>query len=583
MSITNTFFEQLNDPKAALWSAGVAFNRSNPLPLDKWSVFESMQAATVYAESNAVAYPGQIVAVYDNNVMAAYILVESGDSLALEAIGTVPVGDDISIKVVDGKLTLVGFDVAESGAQLVKGSDGKLSWVKPDTTTVDGLNVEVTKLQNSVAGLQNIVGDAESGLVADVADLQTSAEGFNEDIENLKTLVGEPASDDKDASGIFATLNNKADANLVYTKTETDVAIQTNIAQAITNASHLKRKILPDLEALEAYKNEVDALQYIYMIPTDLSYVAVDDRYDEYIIIEVEGTDEVGNPTTTRTIEKVGSWEVDLSDYVKSETLSKTLGNYALKTEVEDVENTVTTLGNIVNTNKTNIENALAQEVARAQAAEAANAENIQTVSDTANEALDTANEALEKANSAQDGVNQININIKDRLLTDDDKEKLEKLVLSDDGSVGISANINASQVKELDTWIANNGATHIKNLTETNLSDSLVTKINFITSVNKEEFTVTEGNLNLNIIEGSKVNLNTNDEFGAAKLTLIDHGTSIENLQITVEANTGKLNTLETVTIPAIQAKFNDYVLSSVYNQDMTEIKDILTWKEMS
>ncbi len=579
MSITNTFFEQLNDPKAALWSAGVAFNRSNPLPLDKWSVFESMEAATAYAESNAVAYPGQIVAVYDNNIMAAYILVESGTSLALEAIGTVPVGDDVSIKVVDGKLTLVGFDAAENGAQLVKDADGKLSWIKPDTTTVDGLNVEVTKLQNSVAGLQNTVGDAESGLVADVADLQTSAEGFSEDIENLKTLVGEPASNDKDASGIFATLDNKADANLVYTKTETDVAIQTNIAQAIANASHLKRKILPDLEALEAYKNEADALQYIYMIPTDLSYVAVDDRYDEYIIIETEGTDEVGNSTTTRTIEKVGSWEVDLSDYVKSETLD----DYALKTEVEDVANTVTTLGNIVNTNKTDIENALAEEVTRAQVAEAANAANIQTVSNTANEALETANEALEKANSAQDGVGQIRIDIKDRLLTDDDKIKLEKLVISDDGSVGISGNINASQVKELDTWIATNGATHIKNLTEANLSESLVTKINFITSVNKEEFTVTEGNLNLNIIEGSKVNLNTNDEFGAAKLTLVDHGTSIENLQITVEANTGKLNTLETVTIPAIQAKFNDYVLSSIYNQDMTEIKDILTWKEMS
>lgn len=579
MSITNTFFEQLNDPKAALWSAGVAFNRSNPLPLDKWSVFESMEAATAYAESNAVAYPGQIIAVYDNNVMAAYILVESDNSLVLEAIGTVPVGDDISVEVVDGKLTLVGFNAAESGSQLVKGSDGKLNWVKPDTTTVDGLSVEVTKLQTSVADLKDTVGDTEKGLVADVANLQTSADEFNEDISNLKALVGEPASGDKVSSGIFANLDKKADANSVYTKVETDIAIQTNIAQAIADTNHLKRKILPDLEALESYKNEPDALQYIYMIPTNLVYVAADDKYDEYIIIEVEGTDEVGNPSVTRTIEKVGSWEVDLSDYVKSETLD----DYALKTEVKDVANTVTTLGNIVDTNKTNIEDALAKEVARAQGAEATNAANIQTVSETANEALGIANEALEKANSAQDGISQININIKDRLLTDDDKAKLEKLVISDDGSVGISANINASQVKELDTWIATNGATHIKDLTETNLSESLITKINFITSVNTEEFTVTNGNLNVNIIEGSKVNLNTNDEFAATKITLADHGTSIENLQISVETNTGKLNTLETVTIPAIQAKFNDYVLSSVYNQDMTEIKDILTWKEMS
>jgi hypothetical protein len=58
MAITNDFFSALNDPKAAMWSAGVAFNRSNPLPLDKWSVFQSMDEAIAYAESNAVAYPG---------------------------------------------------------------------------------------------------------------------------------------------------------------------------------------------------------------------------------------------------------------------------------------------------------------------------------------------------------------------------------------------------------------------------------------------------------------------------------------------------------------------------------------------
>lgn len=43
------------------------------------------------------------------------------------------------------------------------------------------------------------------------------------------------------------------------------------------------------------------------------------------------------------------------------------------------------------------------------------------------------------------------------RLIREDEASKLEKLVVSDDGSVEISGEINASNVKELDSWITNN------------------------------------------------------------------------------------------------------------------------------
>lgn len=43
------------------------------------------------------------------------------------------------------------------------------------------------------------------------------------------------------------------------------------------------------------------------------------------------------------------------------------------------------------------------------------------------------------------------------RLIREDEASKLEKLVVSDDGSVEISGEINAANVKELDTWITNN------------------------------------------------------------------------------------------------------------------------------
>ena len=75
--------------KGASWAAGVAFQRSNPLPLDKYSVFETEAKAIEYATTNAVAYPGQVVAYVDGDKMAVCVLVETADgsSLELQSIG----------------------------------------------------------------------------------------------------------------------------------------------------------------------------------------------------------------------------------------------------------------------------------------------------------------------------------------------------------------------------------------------------------------------------------------------------------------------------------------------------------------
>ena len=47
------FFEKLTN--GAKWDVGVAINRTNPVPLDANSVFESLDALTTYATTNALA------------------------------------------------------------------------------------------------------------------------------------------------------------------------------------------------------------------------------------------------------------------------------------------------------------------------------------------------------------------------------------------------------------------------------------------------------------------------------------------------------------------------------------------------
>jgi hypothetical protein len=96
-----------------------------------------------------------------------------------------------------------------------------------------------------------------------------------------------------------------------YTKTEID--------NLIADVDHLKRKIVADLDEVEAYAaaND-DADHYIFMVPTGLQEDS--DKYDEYIVVE-------------GVAEKVGSWEVDLSDYAKTSAVNDALDKKIDKAE----------------------------------------------------------------------------------------------------------------------------------------------------------------------------------------------------------------------------------------------------------
>jgi uncharacterized protein YjgD (DUF1641 family) len=131
----------------------------------------------------------------------------------------------------------------------------------------------------------------------------------------------------EEANGLFA---NAAD---VYTKEETDTAIVT----AINNAAHLKRVILNAPTGEQTVENVINqwladnqitaaADQYIFMIPTGLSYDS--NKYYEYIVIVGE---------ETNTVEQVGNWEVDLSDYVSDTELADYLKDYYTSAKVDEI------------------------------------------------------------------------------------------------------------------------------------------------------------------------------------------------------------------------------------------------------
>lgn len=188
--------------------------RGNPNPLDNSSVWHSLAAAQNYAQTDPTAYVGQILSVVNytaavtdeegavttpsqSTVEVYYIKDEAGN---LEPVGTSPVGDEGTITVAeDGTVSLYGI----AGLALTREDEngeavnityqplyvnGKLTWVEPSATTVEGLATEIEGLKTRISALETAVGDAESGLVKEVADNADAIDAIN-------TKIGEVADD----------------------------------------------------------------------------------------------------------------------------------------------------------------------------------------------------------------------------------------------------------------------------------------------------------------------------------------------------------------------------------------------------
>lgn len=347
----------------------VSFSPMTAFPLDARSYFESLAAAEAAAaqaveagSAEGTVYFGQTVTVVENGV--AQMFQVQPDGTLGEIGGKIEIDEkQFVIDEETGKLNLYGFANAVAGAQLVVEEvevEGKkvkqLKWVKPDTTTVDGLATAVANLQAADTAFDTRLGKVEeklgkeaegetaaTGLFADIAELEGRVGSAEDEIDlleeglgDLEELVGVPAGEGVEASGVFAqidgldariddleakdlsidaALSGKANASDVYQKTEVYTKKETDdaIAVAVADAEHLKRKTFNTIAEAETFisENILTAEQYIYMIPVEGGVNG--DKYDEYMYI-------------SNTLERVGDWEVDLSDYAKADTVNNLAG-----------------------------------------------------------------------------------------------------------------------------------------------------------------------------------------------------------------------------------------------------------------
>ena len=233
----------------------VAFNRQTAFPLDAKSYFENLEAAQAAAASAQEAgssettyYYGQTIAVVADSKATLYVI--QPDKTLKEVGGNIAINENVFVKSSDGTLDLLGFADAVGGAQLVKTEDGKVSWVKPDTTTVEGLST-------AIASLKTTVGDENSGLVKQVAENKAAIDtlngdknvsgsvayqiaqivaGADESFDTLKEIAEWITTHKTDAATMNAQINTNKDDIASLKTLVGSTAVATQIANAIDTA-----------------------------------------------------------------------------------------------------------------------------------------------------------------------------------------------------------------------------------------------------------------------------------------------------------------------------------------------------------
>ena len=445
------------------------------------------------------------------------------------------------------------FSATGANSFLVKNADDK--WVTTSLEDVvaliqskleiDPTIVEdVTNLQNSVNDIVNDIQSLEESIAADLGVVNTelakkaNAEEVTTELakkanaEEVNAALAKKANSDE----VNTALNSKADVETVNAALAKKADVETVNAALNTKADaedvytklEVNNKIATDISAAIAAANHLK--RKVANTVEDIDLDAIDAEQYIYMVptgLQAEDDKYDEYMVIDGIIEKVGSWEVNLNDYAKKTDLDTKVNvdiNARLMALTEGEK-----LAGIEAGAQVNIINSISSDFA-----------------------IDLENN---KKLTLKQGYT---------LLSPDDQIKLSKLVIGEDESLEISGTVNADNVQGLEEWL-NKNAGVIDGLSENNLDDELYTKLTssmLITSIDTSELKVSnEGQLSILQVDKSKI-------------------TGLESA-LNNKADKSVVDNLS-VSINDISNSLGNYVLKATYEQDIAEIRDILTWKEM-
>lgn len=449
------FFTKLNS--GATWSAGVSFKRAASLPLERYAVHASYAEAEAYASTNAVAYPGQILAVVETTGTSIYYIDQN---MALQPVGVIPAGDGKTISVSDdGVISLYGIDgsLEEAKSYQPVYRNSALTWVELSSTTVEGLQTLIEGLRTDVDAINAKIGTVEE----------------NKTVVQMITEAQEAATyDDTALSGRVTAIEND------YLKTADKTALQSEIstakAEAISEAvaavvgegtsadfdtlKEIADWILSDTTGAASLVTRISAIESDYLKTADKTALQG----------EIDALE-----TLVGTLPE-GAVSTNVVDYIQEAINGLKIGDYAKASELTALAERVTTIEGKVTT--------LEGKVAALETVEAE--KNVINSVDEAEFTVDSTRKlsvkeiAMDKITGLPAALEQkVSVQAGYRMITDAEGEKLEKLVLSEDGTVEVSGTIAAGNVDGLESWITTRAAT-LKGLSENNLTDALKSQI---------------------------------------------------------------------------------------------------------
>ncbi len=527
------FFNKLK--AGAKWDVGVSINRTNPLPLDANEIFESVAKMEAYIKENPLAYPGQIVVVLDE-------VITSGE-------GVTPVTTSV---------------IASAYLINVVGGEGK-GYIKLAATTGSGdVGEELTALAARVAANETVIKELQASIKAaqgTIGEHTATLGSYGTRIEAVETKslanennISSVSGRVKVNEGAISTANSNISANSsaiaeintalagIYTKSQTD----TKIAEEIGKQAHFSAKVVTSTD-------EMTDPTTLYLVKDES--VAGQDKYQEYLIID--GTPTIIGDTSTNLSDyetteavtaKIAAVNQTITD--KDTAMGKRVDGVAegLATDKADLASFKTTVSTTYQTkedaatDKSDLETALGAKAAQSDLQALQTTVGNQGKEIKALQTVDTGFEsrikALEDVGAQKNLVNSVEetefsvdttgklsvkeisqskingltaeldnrvIDPKDgsRLITTSEAKKLEKLVLNEDGSVEVSGEVAAGNVKGLGEWIT----THRDDTTGLFSSTDATTLagIEKGAQVNKiEAFTIA----NNDVVENKKVNI---------------------------------------------------------------------------
>lgn len=575
------------------------FQRTGAFPLDRSSVFSSYADAVLYATGggderglSGSSYAGQPISVYDKETSTITLYIIDSDR-SLKEVGSAPLGDNASIEIVDGKVQLKNFGTSYYAyVPAVKDDEGNITEESKYVLTEGfkaGLEARVVEVEVD-GGVTYEIGWYEPSSET-IEDVSAKLETLTQKTETLEDAInGEDGINDKILE-IEGALNNKAETATTYTKEE--------VNELISKANHLKYKKVNNLDEIDLDAEDAD--QYVYLVLIDTS-IDGNDKYDEYMVID-------------GVIEKVGAWDVNLDDYalksdldayVKEADFTATAANFATKTDLNGKvdkeegkslisDTDLTKLAGIEEGAQKNYITKVTDDFTVTDGELSLNPlgiDDITGLADTLGSKVDRVFYEVpvfdEDGNPVyeEDGITQKTERVEGTLLTPTDKEKLDALVIGDEG-VEISGKVNAANVEGLGEWITQNR----ENVTGL-FSSAAEGKLNAIEEgaqknlfdqVNPDQFEIAT--------VGDKTQLNIT-EIGVSQVTdletLLNAKVDSSTYTAKVEEITGEIADINTAigginsSITELADQLNNYVLKTDYEADKAIIMDAITWHEL-